>query len=214
MQKPLSPRAEYAAKRLKAKIAKVKIAQKQLGMEDADYRALIKRISDGRWTSIADCEEKTIDNVIREMERLGFKPKPGASARTAPRKPDLSPEGKKVFMVWQQLHAIGAVRDPSERAMFAYVKRVTGIDAPQWTSSAQIERVIETLKQWAVRMFPTAIRGAWLQAQARGKIGTLTDAALEAHIIRHSSLTNRHKGSYECLLSAWNALSALAKDAA
>lgn len=74
----------------KAMIAKIKIAQKQLGLDDGAYRDILKRIT-GKDSS-TKLTEPQLEAVINEMKRYGFKP-------TAPakygRKPRLGADDKR-----------------------------------------------------------------------------------------------------------------------
>lgn len=61
----------YEQKR-KGLIAKIKVAQKQLALDDDNYRAILLRVT-GQ-SSCADCDLLQLQRVEAEMERLGFKP--------------------------------------------------------------------------------------------------------------------------------------------
>ncbi len=54
----------------RTKIALVKVAQKQTGMEEADYRALLLRVAGVR--SATELNETTFTAVMAEFARLGF----------------------------------------------------------------------------------------------------------------------------------------------
>ncbi len=54
--------------------------------------------------------------------------------------------------IWIELHEIGAVRDPSEKALASYVKRMTTVAALQWLDVKQAQLVIEALKKWRKRV--------------------------------------------------------------
>ena len=56
----------------RAMIAKIKIAQKQLGMDDDVYRELLHRMAGKR--SCTELTATELARVLREMERLGFAP--------------------------------------------------------------------------------------------------------------------------------------------
>jgi len=56
----------------RAMIAKIKIAQKDLAMDDAAYRALLTRVTGKNSAAVLDKGE--LEAVIREMQRLGFRP--------------------------------------------------------------------------------------------------------------------------------------------
>lgn len=45
----------------------------------------------------------------------------------------------------------GFIRDSSERAINAYVHRITGVGRLEWLGTDQASRVIETLKKWQKR---------------------------------------------------------------
>lgn len=66
----------------KAILSKIHIAQQQLGMDDDSYRALLARVAGVR--SAKELNSKQAGNVLREFERLGFKPKPSARAKGKP----------------------------------------------------------------------------------------------------------------------------------
>lgn len=193
----------------RAKMAKVKIAIKQLDMDDHSYRAMLERITGNRTLTL--CLENEIDDVIRELERLGFTAKAPKSA-ASPRKLDDSPEGKLIRAIWLQLHAIGEVKNPSEAALMAYVLRVGKVSAIQWLSASKTELVIETLKKWAVRVFPTKLADLWRELAAEGK-----RSAYEARLLDHFIVANAGRNepyTYANLLSCWEKLQAERKEAA
>ena len=53
-------------------IQKIKVAQKQLALDDDNYRAVLRRIT-GK-SSCKDCDLLQLQRVIAEFERLGFQP--------------------------------------------------------------------------------------------------------------------------------------------
>ena len=63
----------------RAMIAKIKIAQKQLGMDDDVYRELLHRMAGKR--SCTELTATELARVLREMERLGFAPSRPAPER-------------------------------------------------------------------------------------------------------------------------------------
>jgi len=163
----------------RAKMAKVKVAIKQLDIDDDTYRTMLLRITGN--SSMTLCLENEIDDVIRELESKGFKASAPKSDKPQ-RKLDDSPEGKLIRAIWLQLHAIGEVKNPSDAALMAYVLRVGKVSAIQWLSAAKITLVVETLKKWAVRVFPAKIADLWGQLHAQGKRPEFTDQALQDFI--------------------------------
>ena len=135
--------------RRRAMIGKVKIAQKELGLDEAVYRALLDRVV-GR-SSAADCTEAQLARVLDELKRLGWKPvvakggKAGAAPTSKPRPADHAVAGK-ARALWISLHHLGVVRDPSERALEAFAKRQLGVERLQWADQSQGFRLIEALK--------------------------------------------------------------------
>ncbi len=53
--------------------------------------------------------------------------------------------------LWIELHEAGKVRDPSEKALGAYVFRMIRNSALQWCSTADKTVIIEALKKWLAR---------------------------------------------------------------
>ena len=79
----------------------------------------------------------------------------------------ISAEARKARALWLMLHELGQVRDPSERALGSYCKRVLKVDALQWTDG-QIWRLIESLKDWAMRVLPARCEAMRQQVDAMG----------------------------------------------
>jgi phage gp16-like protein len=144
-------RQQATEKRRKALVAKVKIAQKQLGMDDDIYRDFLDGVTGKRSASILKVWE--LENVMKAMRAKGFKDKPAKSAGTRPQADD--EQSRLIRSLWLQLHETGKVRDPGERALVNWVrgqfKSSDGIEALQWLSVRQKRRIIEQLKQWLAR---------------------------------------------------------------
>jgi phage gp16-like protein len=129
-------------------IAKIKIGQKQIGLSDDDYRAMLSdRYDVESSTQLTDAQ---LGNLIQHMERLGFQPIPSANA-TARKLAD-DRQSKMIRGIWLELHQQGVVRNPSEQALAAYVKRQTGVERLEWLTMVQASNVIESLKAWRDRL--------------------------------------------------------------
>jgi len=61
-------------------------------------------------------------------------------------------QSKMMRGLWLELHDLGYVRDASEAALMAWVKRETGVAALQWLNTKQAQTTIEKLKQWRQRV--------------------------------------------------------------
>lgn len=136
--------------------AKIHIGAKELGLDEDTRRAVLKKIT-GHLSS-KDCTDAQLIMVLAHYRSLGWSPagaaKPATAARKAPRparNPAKHPVAKKARALWISLHQLGAVRDPSERALEAFGKRQLGVDRLQWADQSQGHRLIEALKAMAER---------------------------------------------------------------
>lgn len=91
-----------------------------------------------------------LNKVITRLKQLGFTPTAPKSAGKI--KQDKDPQAKLIRHLWLTLHEKGAIKNPSELALSAYVKRQTGIDYLGWLPSHKASRVIESLKKWVERV--------------------------------------------------------------
>ncbi len=133
----------------KRELAQIHIAKQQLGIDDETYRAMLWTVA--RVQSAGDLDFAGRKKVLDHLKSKGFKVKPARNAKTT--RPLASDEqSKKIRALWLELHTAGAVRDPSEKALAAYVKRMARVSALQWLTSAQASAVIESLKSWLERL--------------------------------------------------------------
>ncbi len=123
----------------RAMIAKVHVAKKALAMSEDSYRALLRRVSGG--DSLSACTDATLIAVLAEFKRLGF---------TAPRRASDKPHVRKIYALWRALKP--HLDAPSDDALRSFVKRQTGVMAPEWLDAAQANKVTEGLKAWAKRL--------------------------------------------------------------
>lgn len=147
----------------------IHVARRDLAsvLDEDSYRAILQRI--GKKNSAADLTVPELEKVLEHMKRIGFKvrSKPRQSSKSAPSRPlAQDAESKKIRALWLFLHQLGAVRNPSEEALAAYVKRITGVDALQWINGAQAEHLIESLKKWVMRFLPAAVEQLVKEAQS------------------------------------------------
>lgn len=146
-----TPSSDSQEKRRKTLVAKVKIAQKQLGLDDDTYRDLLFAVTKQR--SATKLKPWQLENVLQRMKLLGFKDKPAKAAKVE----KLADDGQSRMIrgLWLELHGVGKVQDSSEPALLSWVKgqfKVSeGIEALQWLSVRQKRRIIEQLKLWLAR---------------------------------------------------------------
>lgn len=184
-----------------SKIRMIQVAKRELDLSDDAYREAVGRAVKGK-SSCSDCTTLQLDRVIDELKRLGFKPRKPVAAKPKPeRRPlDTSDEGSKARAVWLLLAEIGAVRDPSEAALNAYVRRQAGVDDLSWVQD--MLPVIEGLKAWAARKLPAAIQARMEALAAAGapiRWASVRDLA-------RSAAPKRKPDGFDALLAAWETL--------
>lgn len=165
-------------------LAQIHIARKALALTDDTYRALLQRVT-GK-DSAADLSIGERGRVLAEFRRLGWRPKPGklADGRKKSARPPRD-DRAVALALWIQLHQAGEVEDPSDLALAAFARRMTGVDHWRWTRADGCHRIIEALKAWQAR---TELRTLWRRAHALGLeiAGDGSDAALARYLGRKS----------------------------
>lgn len=142
----------------------IHVAKRDLSLDDETYRTILQRF--GNKSSSAQLTVPELEKVLEHLKCSGFKVRskslPAGEKRPAQSKPSRplaqDAESKKIRALWLFLHELGAVKNPSEEALAGYVKRIARVDALQWISSEQAERLIETMKKWAMRFLPDAVK--------------------------------------------------------
>ena len=130
-----------------ANLAKIHIAKKQLGMDDATYRAMLQ--SHGGVTSSKDLTLISAAKVLAHLERCGFKPK---AANTGKRPITTSDRAALMSKVEAQLCDAGrpwSYVDGMAQKMFK-------VDKASWLSAEQLMKVVAALAYYAKRRAKTA----------------------------------------------------------
>lgn len=140
---------DAAARPRRGLLAKVHIGQKALGLDGDDYVALLVRIT-GR-SSAGDCSEAELAQVVREMERLGFRPAPAGSGGKRKASPADHAPARKARALWISLGHLNAIDDVSEAALEAFARRQLGVAQLQWADQAMCYKLVEALKAIALR---------------------------------------------------------------
>lgn len=143
-----------ATDRRRALYGKIEIACKDLGLDDDTFRDLMERQTGKR--SRTKLSDSQLIDLVEHFKTLGFKPVRKAPARAGKRPLADGVQAKKIRALWISGYNLGVIKDPSEKALGAFAKRVTGgresgTDALQWLDSAGAFKVIEALKDWLAR---------------------------------------------------------------
>lgn len=134
--------------RRRALIGKVKIAQKELGITDDDYRQILFDVT-GQ-VSASKCDERQLVAVVERFVSRGWKPKVAAGKPAKPRPAD-HPMAKKARAMWISLYQLGAIDNGAEPALEAFARRQLGVDRLQWADQAMGYKLIEALKEMGRR---------------------------------------------------------------
>lgn len=117
-------------------IAKIKIAQKQLGMTDDAYHSLLLRV--GGADSCTKLAFPKLEAVLAEMRRMGFKPTKSAGRRPN-RRDSADPMMRKIEALlldngwsWNYAHGIA--------------KRMFGVDRVEWLSDSNMHKLVAALQ--------------------------------------------------------------------
>jgi phage gp16-like protein len=135
-------------------IGKIHVAKTQLGLDDDTYRSVLRRVT-GKDSSSA-CSITELENVKAEMINLGWKPSKKAHPRAGKRPLADGEIAAKLRALWISGYHLGVVRDPSEAALAAMIKRATGgkgkgVDALQWLTEKDARTAVEVMKAWLTR---------------------------------------------------------------
>lgn len=131
--------------RRKADLAAIHTGKRALGLDDEAYRALIEDLTGKR--SAADLTPAERAHVLDRMRDLGFR-RPGRAEAPGRRRPT---QIDKARALWQELDALGALRDAAPAALHAFCERQTGKSRLEWCTPAELNVVIEGLKSWLAR---------------------------------------------------------------
>ena len=118
-------------------IMAIRAAARRHGLEDDDRRALQADL-----TGKASLADMTAGELGRVLDRLNRDWKRPDTAR---------PHVAKVRALWWSLYWLGAISDPSDRALGAFAKRQAGVDKLTWLDHRRAPSVIEALKSWLER---------------------------------------------------------------
>ena len=186
----------------------IHVGKRELGLDDEIYRALLMGSVQKDSTSAMSVPE--LERVLERMKRSGFKVRVKSArppAQSRPGRPLAQyPEARKVRALWLFLHQLGAVKNPSEEALAAYVKRIAKVDALQWTNGDQTEALIETWKKWAMRYLPGQVREMAQTLSEAIKTGSVTLSDEELTGLRSTVGLAQTRQTFDPMQTAWDAL--------
>lgn len=121
-------------------LAAIHVAKKQLGLDDEDFRAVCERVTGKRSTK--DMSEPLRVKLVEHFRQQGFKPVSKGTRKQL--------EGKyaaKLQALWIACWNLGIIRNKTDQALLAFVKRQAGIDHTRFlTYDDDARKVIEALK--------------------------------------------------------------------
>ncbi|HCZ9714524.1 TPA: regulatory protein GemA [Vibrio parahaemolyticus] len=132
----------------------VQIGKRELAMDDDTYRAMLVNITGQN--SAKNLSQWQLSKVLDHLKSLGFKPK---QKKPQPKALEVT----KIKAIWITMHKQGFVRNGSDAAIDAYVRRMTtrsngrGIERAMWLKPYQAAEVLESLKKWHYRLMCDAI---------------------------------------------------------
>lgn len=173
-------------------------------IDEPGYRDILRAASDGRHDSAADMSYSDLKKAMERFKHAGFQTRKAAGDRTQ----TINRDASKVRALWLFLHVLGEVKDPSERALAAYVKRIAKVDDLRWARGSSIDTLIETLKKWAMRgALSAAVAKLREEVIAAHRVKPLTPARAEL-AMKAQEYLNRGQGfdmhwwAWECLMRA------------
>lgn len=129
--------------------------------EDDTWRAfLVREVGKNSLRAMTSRELHTVIDALRrdgapKTAGKAGRAKANTAGRAAPRTAGRFVEGdqqiKMIRGLWIELAQMRAVRDSSEEALQAFVRRMTSVDSLAWLNGNQANRVIEALKSWRTR---------------------------------------------------------------
>lgn len=118
----------------------IHIAKSQIGLSDEDYRAVLE--STAKKTSCSEMTLFELNEVLKAMKKLGFKVK-----KLETKEEEIGWDASKAQMdyikgMWERV-----ARDKSDRALYKFIKRITGADHPRFMTAKDSQKVIIALRK-------------------------------------------------------------------
>lgn len=121
----------------RALISRIKIAQKELGLDDATYRAVLERVTGKR--SCADMDVAELESVVADMRSHGFKPKGNPHG-----KPHLRRTSSAAML--DKVEALLTVSGKHWNYAHAMARRMFGKDKVEYLDDTQLHKLVAALQ--------------------------------------------------------------------
>lgn len=122
----------------------IHVAKSKLGLDDDVYRDILNNETGKNST-----KDMNISELIRVLNRLksnGFTVQPQTKEMAD------TPQNNLILHLWNTLHKHDEVRNPSEQALFAFIKRhFRNLKSINELTGYQASKIIEHLKNWCLR---------------------------------------------------------------
>lgn len=181
----------------------IHVARRDLAMDEDTYRAMLSSLCGKNTTTQMTLAQ--LREVLAHLKARGFKVRTKKRPPRISRTQDFSPQATKARALWLFLHQMGEVKDPSERALAAFARRTTRVDALQWNSSAQMVQLIEILKKWAMRLLPERVTEMFSELCELLDSGVPMDAAMRDKTMK-AVKPALMRPSFNTLMPAWEQL--------
>jgi phage gp16-like protein len=131
-------------------LAKIHIAKKALGLDDEAYRDVLRAVCKVESSKQLDMQGRW--KLLAYFRSKGWKPE-AAAEKSGKRvwKPDAGSQASKILALWLELKRNGKLDKATDEALFAFCKKMSGVERPDWLTAAQANDVIEGLKSWLAR---------------------------------------------------------------
>jgi len=114
--------------------ALIHVAAKELGLEEEEYRAILKQEAGVNSCGDALMDDYRVERLMRRFKKLGFKPR---------RKPSLDAQQKMIYALWKKLAKLEGL---DRKALNGFYKRQYGVDHVRFLKAEQKQGMIEALK--------------------------------------------------------------------
>ena len=135
----------------------IHIAKSQFRVDDESYRLILNRTT-GK-NSCKACTVAELMQVLAHFEKIGFKVKRTKRKTHTYTTPTNSKISYKIRAIWDDMAKNGFIRDPSEKSLNAFVRKVVNTEHKKVLilninalDNSQATMVLERLKKWQARV--------------------------------------------------------------